>query len=45
MAVDAGLLPAVLNSDARWMVDLINSDSESCADIGSIIGDIYFGSL
>ncbi|KAK3221467.1 hypothetical protein Dsin_008492 [Dipteronia sinensis] len=38
--VDSGLLPAVLESDAKWVVDLINYEGKSDADIGSIVSDI-----
>ncbi|KAK3194307.1 hypothetical protein Dsin_025617 [Dipteronia sinensis] len=32
-AIDSGLLPVVLESDAKWVVDLINSDDSNNADI------------
>ncbi|KAI9174611.1 hypothetical protein LWI28_020125 [Acer negundo] len=38
VAIDAGLLPTVIESDAKWIVDLINSDNESSVDIGSLGG-------
>jgi hypothetical protein len=40
LAVDYGLLPTVLESDAKSVVDLINSDSCSFTDIGVIVSDI-----
>ncbi|TXG67924.1 hypothetical protein EZV62_009199 [Acer yangbiense] len=40
LAGDTDLLPAVLESDAKWVVDLINSNDDICADIGSIISEI-----
>ncbi|KAK2656308.1 hypothetical protein Ddye_009360 [Dipteronia dyeriana] len=39
-AVDSGLLPAVLESDARWVVDLIDSNETAFADLGVVICDI-----
>ncbi|TXG58466.1 hypothetical protein EZV62_016295 [Acer yangbiense] len=39
-AVDAGLLPAVFESDAKAVVDLVNSGNASFADVGTIISDI-----
>ncbi|KAK2638130.1 hypothetical protein Ddye_025925 [Dipteronia dyeriana] len=38
--VDAGLLPIVLESDTKWVVDLVNSDNKSNSDIGIIVKDI-----
>ncbi|KAI9162366.1 hypothetical protein LWI28_026595 [Acer negundo] len=37
VVVDAGLLPTILESDAKGVVDLINSNKESCSVIGYII--------
>ncbi|KAK3229592.1 hypothetical protein Dsin_001473 [Dipteronia sinensis] len=39
-AVDSSLLSAVLESDAKWVVDLINNEGKSDADIGVIVSDI-----
>ncbi|KAK2659188.1 hypothetical protein Ddye_005721 [Dipteronia dyeriana] len=38
-AVDSGLLPAVIESDNKAVVDLINSDCCSCTDIRVVISD------
>ncbi|KAK3212383.1 hypothetical protein Dsin_017089 [Dipteronia sinensis] len=40
VAVESGLLPAVLESDAKWVVDAINDNCPSSADIGIIFRDI-----
>ncbi|KAK3229615.1 hypothetical protein Dsin_001496 [Dipteronia sinensis] len=40
VAVEADLLPAVLKSDAKWVVEAINDNRPSYADIGIIIKDI-----
>ncbi|KAK0583808.1 hypothetical protein LWI29_003361 [Acer saccharum] len=37
---DTGLLPAVMESDAKSVVELINTKCCSCADVGVIISDI-----
>ncbi|KAK2661322.1 hypothetical protein Ddye_007855 [Dipteronia dyeriana] len=41
-AKDAGLLPAVIESDAKTVVDLINVEAPSRADIGIVISDIVY---
>ncbi|KAK3205673.1 hypothetical protein Dsin_019719 [Dipteronia sinensis] len=38
-AVDSGLLPTVLESDAKWVVDLINSNETDFTGIGVVICD------
>ncbi|KAK2663378.1 hypothetical protein Ddye_001952 [Dipteronia dyeriana] len=38
--ISSGHLPTVLESDAKWVVDLINSDNEFWTDIGVIVYDI-----
>ncbi|KAK2643307.1 hypothetical protein Ddye_025070 [Dipteronia dyeriana] len=40
VAVDADLILVVLESDAKWVVDAINDNRPSCADIGIILRDI-----
>ena len=40
LAVDGGFLPAVLESDAKGVVELINSGSCIFSDIGVVISDI-----
>ncbi|TXG53482.1 hypothetical protein EZV62_022651 [Acer yangbiense] len=40
VAVGRGLLPAVLESDAQSVVNLICSGSDICADIGVVLSDI-----
>ncbi|KAK3190197.1 hypothetical protein Dsin_029758 [Dipteronia sinensis] len=42
VAVDSGLFLAVLESDANWVVDMINDRRSSCADIGIICRDIVY---
>ncbi|KAK3220103.1 hypothetical protein Dsin_014073 [Dipteronia sinensis] len=42
VAVDSGLFPAELESDAKWVVDMINNRQSSCADIGIICKDIVY---
>ncbi|KAK2649623.1 hypothetical protein Ddye_017112 [Dipteronia dyeriana] len=39
-AVSCGFYPVVLDSDAKWVVDLINSGNETQAEIGAIVEDI-----
>ncbi|KAK2657268.1 hypothetical protein Ddye_010320 [Dipteronia dyeriana] len=39
-AMDFGFVPIVIESDAKAMVELINSDRVPHADIGSVIADI-----
>ncbi|KAK3184767.1 hypothetical protein Dsin_032053 [Dipteronia sinensis] len=38
--INCGLLPTMLENDAKWVVCLINSDSQSRADIGVVVSDI-----
>ncbi|KAK1549198.1 hypothetical protein Q3G72_023866 [Acer saccharum] len=40
LAVDLDLLPAVLESDAKWVVYAINDNRPYCANIGIIFKDI-----
>ena len=40
LAVDYSFLPVVLESDAKAVVELINSETSTYADIGIIIRDI-----
>ncbi|KAK2634843.1 hypothetical protein Ddye_029635 [Dipteronia dyeriana] len=39
-AVDSGLLPAVVESDAKYVVELINGGVAPLADIGFVVLDI-----
>ncbi|KAK1577682.1 hypothetical protein Q3G72_023807 [Acer saccharum] len=39
-AFDTGLFPCTLESDAKVVVDLVNSRNVPCAEVGLIIGDI-----
>ncbi|KAK3195602.1 hypothetical protein Dsin_026912 [Dipteronia sinensis] len=39
-AMDSGLVPAVIESDAKTVVELINSGKVPLDDIGTIIADI-----
>ena len=40
VVVERGLLPAVLESDAKGVVNMISSGSGLCADIGVVLSDI-----
>ncbi|KAL5774840.1 hypothetical protein ACOSP7_012397 [Xanthoceras sorbifolium] len=41
LAIDSGLLPAVVESDSSSVISLINAKNSIFTDIGSILADIF----